>query len=77
MARFHFDIRSDGEPWSEDEDGVELSCPEEAGHKAVSLAFALGVERPPHKELVVRIRDGDAEPLAQVRVSVERHVRPD
>jgi hypothetical protein len=82
MARFHFDLSRDGEPWSLDEEGLELPSRDEAQREAVALAFALAGDRPPRRELSVRVRGGDARPLATVRLAAEietaaadRHLR--
>jgi hypothetical protein len=68
MARFHFDVSRDGEPWSEDDLGVELDSPEAALREAVALAHSLLRDRPT-PELAVQVRDGDPVPLLTVRVS--------
>jgi hypothetical protein len=75
MARFHFDVRHDDEPWQPDEDGIELANADEAGSEALALAFALGRDRQPARALVVQVRDQEPDLALCVRVKVQRWSR--
>ena len=70
MPLFHFDVRYDGAPWSDDEEGVDFRSPEESRQQALQLALDLASDDPPRCELAIRLRDGEPEPLATVRLVV-------
>jgi hypothetical protein len=72
MGRFHFDVRYDGQSWSEDAKVIEATSPKEARQEAVELALWLAKEHLSASELVIRVRDDALEPLASVRGSAER-----
>ena len=76
MPRYHFDLRYDDEPWSEDPDGIDLDGPEQARLEALALAGDIAREQvPQHWRMSVRVRDGQPEPLLIVDLSVTRKER--
>ncbi len=41
MTLYHFDVSQNGGPWEEDDDGTDLSGPDQARLEAVALAHIL------------------------------------
>ena len=74
MAVYHFDVQSDGGPWSDDDTGTELPGPDLARDEAVRLAYCLARENPA-PELSIRVRNGQPTPLLTVRVSTSIKMR--
>ncbi len=52
MARFYFDIRFDDEPWSPDEDGVELVSRQLARAEALDLIGELAKDEVQQHQLI-------------------------
>ena len=70
MPRYFFDIRYDDEPWSDDQDGVNLVGRTEARAEALELIASLAKEQVRlHWQISVRVRD--YEPFSIVTLSVE------
>lgn len=77
MARFHFDVRYNQEPWSNDPDGIDLNDAAEARSQAFALAEGIAREHVAGShEIVVRVRDSESEPLLTLRASVTIQDRP-
>ena len=76
MPVFHFDVRYDDEEWSDDPDGLELNGIDEARIEALDLARGLAKE---HilgcREIAIRVRDGQPEPVIIVRLSMTAQER--
>ena len=67
MPRYHFDLRYDDQPWSEDPDGLDLDGPEQARLEALTLAGDIAQEQVrQHWRISVRVRDALPEPLLTV-----------
>jgi hypothetical protein len=70
MPRYYFDIRYDDEPWSDDQDGVDLVGRTEARAEALDLIAGLAKEQVGlHWRVSVRVRD--YEPFSTVTLSVD------
>lgn len=77
MPKFHFDVRYDGDPWSEDPDGTELPDANEARNEAVSLMAELVLDNlRKYHELAVRVRDGQPTPLLTLTLAMDAQERP-
>jgi hypothetical protein len=71
MPRYFFDLSYDDQPWSEDQDGVDLASKEQARIEAVELAAAITKEQARrHRKIEVRARDSGPEPVVTVTLSV-------
>src|SRR3954471_8309047 len=69
MALFHFDVRYDDRPWSDDATGSELDGVEEARKEAFELARQLAKDQlDGTREIAIRVRDGKPEPIMSLRV---------
>jgi hypothetical protein len=76
MPRYHFDLRYDEEPWSEDPEGLDLDGPEQARVEALDLAGSIAKEKVrQHWRISVRVRDSSPEPLLLVELSVTEKER--
>ena len=76
MPRYHFDLRYDEEPWSDDPEGIDLDGPEQARVEALDLAGSIAKEQVRnHWRISVRVRDSVPEPLLQVELSVTKKDR--
>jgi hypothetical protein len=77
MPRYFFDLRYDEQPWSEDDQGDELDSPEAAHVEAVALAAELAKDRlRKHRQIAVRVRNDESEPLLFLTVSLTSKERP-
>ena len=71
MTRFYFDLRHDDEPWSPDEEGVDLLGRAEARLEALDLLGALAKDQARDRRLIaVRVRDHGPEPFLEVTLSI-------
>ena len=71
MPLYHFDVQFDDRPVSVDEDGLELSGSEEALHQAYDLVPGLAKDHlVACRTLTIRVRDGQPEPVATLRLSM-------
>ncbi|HEX2555729.1 MAG TPA: hypothetical protein VHL98_18675 [Microvirga sp.] len=76
MPLFHFDVRYDGEPWSDDQIGMDLAGPEEARPAALELLAELAKDKlGKYDFLAVRIRDGQPEPVLTLNLSLRAEER--
>ncbi len=71
MPRFYFDIRYDGEPWSEDPDGTDLSGIEEARREAVALMAGIVKDHlRDYWQIAIRVRDEQPTPVLALALSM-------
>ncbi len=71
MPRYYFDIRYDDEPWSPNEDGVELVSRHLARAEALDLIGELAkdeVQR--HRLIAVGVRDHGSDYFLEVALSI-------
>ena len=71
MPQFWFDVCRDDRDRSDDDQGTELSGPEEAGREALALAYSLAKGHPPARYISIRVRNDHPEPLLTVRLSTD------
>ena len=71
MPLFHFDVRYNDEPWSDDETGTELDA---AGMARAEASLAKEQLRQ-NNAIAVRIRDGDPEPILILSLSLRAEER--
>src|SRR3954451_24953304 len=71
MPLFHFDVRYDDRPWSEDATGSELDGVAEARKEAFELARELAKDQLGRtREITTQFKDGTPEPIMSLRVSL-------
>ncbi len=71
MARFYFDIRYDDEPWSPDEDGMELISRQLARAEALDLIGELAKDEvQQHQLIAVGVRDHGSDHFLEVVLSI-------
>ncbi len=71
MSRFYFDIRYDGDPWSNDPDGIELPSLDEARSEAVALMAGIVKDQLRHyQQIAIRVRDEQPTPVLALGLSM-------
>ena len=76
MPRYYFDLRYDGDPWSNDPDGIDLAGVDEARSEAVALMA--GIVRDKLREywqIAIRVRDDQPTPVLALSLSMKADER--
>lgn len=71
MPHYYFDVRTAGQPWSADEQGVSFPDSRQARQEALTLALDLARQRPPERELEVRVRSDEVVAVVRLVLVVE------
>ncbi len=71
MPRYYFDLRYDGDPWSNDPDGIELPGHEKARSEAVALMAGIVKDHLRHyQQIAIRVRDEQPTPVLALVLSM-------
>ncbi len=76
MPRYYFDLRYDGDAWSNDPDGIDLAGVDEARSEAVALMAGIVRDRlRKYWQIAIRVRDDQPTPVLALSLSMEADER--